>query len=238
MPRLRLDVVGGDGARVFTEGEGRDFDTRISGCAESIAGVCEGVLFEGLVAHGVAERHEILVYLYGGRGPGTGDEWPLVALAAGVGQMIIGQMNKVFHFDAPRARYHCDAAILWCFDSRFELGLRKYLHRLGIVNIDPIKIAGGAKCLATPELESDREFVLEQIRKSIKLHGTKRVILKVHSDCGAYGGLDAFDNDPRREAEHHCVELHKAAACLRSAIPDLEILAFYVDFEGIWQEEV
>jgi carbonic anhydrase len=152
--------------------------------------------------------------------------------------MIIGQMNKVFHFDAPRERYRCDAAILWCFDSRFELGLRKYLQRLGIVNMDPIKIAGGAKCLASPEQESDRQFVLEQIRKSINLHGTKRVVLKVHSDCGAYGGLEAFGNEPRREAEHHCLELHKAAACLRAAIPDLEILAFYVDFEGIWQEDV
>ena len=45
-------------------------------------------------------------------------------------------------------------------------------------------------------------------------------------------------NDPRREAEHHCVELHKAADCLRANIPDVEILAFYVDFEGIWQEEL
>jgi hypothetical protein len=50
---------------------------------------------------------------------------------------------------------------------------------------DPIKIAGGAKCLASPEPESDREFVLDQIRKSMRLHETKRVILMVHSD-GAY----------------------------------------------------
>jgi hypothetical protein len=147
-------------------------------------------------------------------------------------------MTKVFHFDAPRDRYQCDAAILWCFDNRFELGLRKYLHRIGIVNIDPIKVAGGAKNLASPEKESDREFVLEQIRKSISLHGTKRVILKVHSDCGAYGGLEAFNGDARLEAEHHCKELQKAAASLRAAIPNLEILLFYVDFEGVWQEEL
>jgi hypothetical protein len=40
-------------------------------------------------------------------------------------------MKKVFHFEAPRDRYLCDAAILWCFDSRFELGFHKFLSELG-----------------------------------------------------------------------------------------------------------
>jgi hypothetical protein len=31
-------------------------------------------------------------------------------------------MKKAFHFDAPRERYHCDAAVIWCFDNRFEGG--------------------------------------------------------------------------------------------------------------------
>ena len=84
-------------------------------------------------------------------------------------------MKKVFHFDAPREKYHCDAAILWCFDNRFELGFRKFLKRIGVNSSDPIKIAGGAKCMASPEHETDREFVLEQIRKSMRLHGTRRV---------------------------------------------------------------
>src|ERR1700732_2218834 len=29
-------------------------------------------------------------------------------------------MKKLFHFDAPREKYRCDAAILGCFDNRFE----------------------------------------------------------------------------------------------------------------------
>ena len=91
-------------------------------------------------------------------------------------------MNKVFHFDAPRQKYHCDAVIVWCFDNRFQLGFSKYLKRIGIVNSDPIKIAGGAKSLASPESEGDRDFVVEQIRKSIRLHGTKLAILMLHSD--------------------------------------------------------
>ncbi len=148
-------------------------------------------------------------------------------------------MKKVFHFDSPRERYQSDAAILWCFDNRFDLGFRKFLERIGVVYADPIRIAGGAKCLASPDLETDREFVLEQIRKSMRLHDTRRVILMVHSDCGAYGGLaGAFGGDTQAEAAHHQRELALAAANLAAAIPGIEIQAYFVDFEGIWDAEV
>jgi hypothetical protein len=30
-----------------------------------------------------------------------------------------------------------DAAIIWCFDNRFELGFRKFLKRIGVLNSDP-----------------------------------------------------------------------------------------------------
>ena len=148
-------------------------------------------------------------------------------------------MKKVFHFDAPREKYHCDAAILWCFDNRFELGFSKFLKRIGVNSSDPIKIAGGAKCMASPEHETDREFVLEQIRKSMRLHGTRRVILMLHSDCGAYGGLaDGFAGDAQAEAVHHEKELARAAANLVKAIPELEVQGYFVDFNGIWEAEI
>jgi hypothetical protein len=148
-------------------------------------------------------------------------------------------MKKVFHFDAPREKYHCDAAVIWCFDNRFQLGLSKYLKRLGVVNSDPIKIAGGAKSLASPESEADREFVLGQIRKSMYLHGTRVVILMLHSDCGAYGGLaGGFNGDARAEALHHEQELCRAAGFLREAIPGIEVQGYFVDFDGVWAVEV
>jgi hypothetical protein len=147
-------------------------------------------------------------------------------------------VKKVFHFEAPRERYHCDAAILWCFDNRFDLGFRKFLKRIGVAHSDPIKIAGGAKCLASPELETDREFVLEQIRTSMRLHNTQRIILMVHSDCGAYGGLSAFGGNAEAEATHHQCELARAAANLLEAIPGVEVQGYFVDFEGIWDAEL
>ena len=146
-------------------------------------------------------------------------------------------MKKLFHFDSPREPYTCDAAIVWCFDNRFDLGFRKFLQRIGVVYSDPIKIAGGAKSLASPSQESDREFVIDQIRTSIKLHGTKRAILMLHSDCGAYGGLAAFQGDTMAEFRNHRDELHRAAAYLKSAIPGINVEVYFVNFEGIWTTE-
>jgi hypothetical protein len=144
-------------------------------------------------------------------------------------------MNKVFHFDSPRERYTCDAVVIACFDHRFKVAFDKFLKRQGIEVIDPIRIAGGAKSLVSPELETDRAFALEQIRKSIRLHGTKQIIIKVHSDCGAYGGLETFGNDPRVEAEHHEQELLRALEFLRKEIPDVPVKGYYVDFDGVWE---
>lgn len=147
-------------------------------------------------------------------------------------------MKKVFHFDTPREHYVCDAAIVWCFDNRFHLGFAKFLKKLGMQHLDRIKIAGGAKPLTSPERESEREFVLDQIQKSIRLHATKLVILMVHSDCGAYGGLRAFGNDLQLEARHHEQELKAAAAFVYERVPGIAVRAYFVDFEGVWEVEV
>lgn len=143
-------------------------------------------------------------------------------------------MKKVFHFEAQRANYQCDAAVVCCFDNRFRLGFNKFLKRSGIGNPDVIRVAGGAKCLASPERESEREFVIGQIRTSIRLHATKRVILMVHSDCGGYGGLARFGNDVQNEREHHRTELERAAEYLREQAPEIEVGTYFVDFEGVW----
>jgi carbonic anhydrase len=77
---------------------------------------------------------------------------------------------------------------------------------------------------------------MEQIRKSMRLHGTRHAILMVHSDCGAYGGLTTRFNDSR-DAEVACLqqELTLAAAYLRAHLPELRVSTYYVDFEGVWE---
>jgi carbonic anhydrase len=146
-------------------------------------------------------------------------------------------MRKVFHFDVPREQYTADAAVVMCFDLRFNLIFHKFLKRIGAPNYDLIKVAGGAKCLASPDNDAEREFVLDQVRKSIHLHRTPRVVLMVHADCGAYGGAQAYA-DSAAEAAHHESELQRAVEFLRAAIPGPKIEAYFVDFEGVSEVEI
>jgi carbonic anhydrase len=147
-------------------------------------------------------------------------------------------MRKIFHFKSPREHYTADAAVVWCFDHRFRLVMEKLLKKLGVERFDRIVVAGGAKSLASPGSESERQFVLDQVRLSIRLHATRNVILMLHSDCGGYGGLPAFNNDAAAEAEHHARELQQAVAYLKAAIPDVEVRGFLVDFEGVWEADI
>lgn len=147
-------------------------------------------------------------------------------------------MRKLLHFNAPREPYRADAAVVWCFDHRFDRSFRKFLSRTGVNTPDFIQVAGGAKNLASPNRESDREFILEQLRISIRLHATQRVILMVHSDCGAYGGLSAFGGDRRAELERLSGDLGRAATFVRRAFPSLEVETRFVDFEGVWDPEI
>ncbi|MBV8832744.1 MAG: hypothetical protein JO108_26380 [Acidobacteriaceae bacterium] len=143
-------------------------------------------------------------------------------------------MEKVFHFDAPREPYESDAAVIWCFDHRFRLTLSKFLKRRSISAPDVITVAGGAKSLASPAADPDGEFVLQQIRTSIFLHKTRRLVLMLHSDCGAYGGLPAFRNDTNAERAHHVEQLRFAAEFVTQAFPSLSVETYFVDFEGVW----
>ena len=146
-------------------------------------------------------------------------------------------MNKLYHFDSEAGLYRSDAAVVWCFDARFTLAVEKFLKRRAIARADSIRVAGGAKSLASPREESERGFIVDQLRLSRKLHGAERVILFAHADCGAYGGLAAFNGDPVVEAENHRRELARASDWVRRAVPDMPVECFFVDFSGVWEVE-
>ena len=143
-------------------------------------------------------------------------------------------MDKVFHFDCAPEAYVADAAVLTCFDQRIQLTVNKFLKRRGISRPDMIVVAGGAKTLASPRNDFERDFILEQMRMSIRLHGTKRAYLICHSDCATYGGLAAYNGDVAAEASHHFAELQRAADLVTAAFPELKVECFLVNFEGVF----
>ncbi len=143
-------------------------------------------------------------------------------------------MDKIFHFDSAPDPYVADAAVLTCFDQRIRSTVNKFLQRRGILRPDMIVVAGGAKTLASPRNDFERDFILEQVRMSVLLHKTQRVFLMCHSDCATYGGLAAYKGDRPAEAEHHQQELKRAAQLVNENFPALQVECFFVNFEGIF----
>ncbi|HUK25335.1 MAG TPA: carbonic anhydrase [Terriglobales bacterium] len=146
-------------------------------------------------------------------------------------------MNKLFHFDSPRDPYTADAAVLCCFDERIRLVTQKFLKHQKIVHPDMIVVAGGAKTLASPRNDFERDFILEQVRMSARLHRAERVYLMSHSDCATYGGLAAFGGDPEREMAHHQQELQRAAGLVQANFPELAVKCFFIGFDGVHELE-
>ena len=144
-------------------------------------------------------------------------------------------MRKVFHFDSPADPYVADAAVLCCFDHRIGKAVQKFLKKQAIVRADMIVVAGGAKTLASPRNDFERDFILEQVRMSIRLHQTKRVLVMSHSDCATYGGLAHFEGDRQAEADHHRSELLRAGELLTSNFPGISVEPYFVKFDGIWE---
>ena len=144
-------------------------------------------------------------------------------------------MKKLFHFDSSPEPYIADAAVLCCFDQRIRLATNKFLKRHGIERPDMIVVAGGAKTLATPRNDFEQDFILEQIRMSIRLHQTRKVILTCHSDCATYGGLAFYKGDRQAEAKHHRCELSRAAELVHATFPEVEVVSYFVNFEGFWE---
>jgi len=144
-------------------------------------------------------------------------------------------MRKIFHFDSPSEHYVADAAVLYCFDHRINIAVRKFLKKRKIEHFDTIVVAGGGKTLASPHNDAERDFILEQVGTSVRLHQAKRVLVMNHSDCGAYGGSAHFKGDAAAEADYHRGELLRAGELLTSRFPGILVEPYFVTFDGIWE---
>lgn len=130
-------------------------------------------------------------------------------------------------------RYVAEVCLVWCFDDRFTPLLEALVERESWSHVDLVKVAGGAKGLASPENESERDYLLDQVAKSIRLHAPRVIGLMVHADCGAYGGPEF--GTAEEESAFYRDELAKAEAAVtplakRAGIP---IRGFFAHFAGL-----
>jgi len=169
-------------------------------------------------------------------------------------------LKRILDLKVSREHYQSDALIIWCFDERFDdyrerhplmhllfsvlfwAGikrfnpetslLRAYIRQQKFRHPDVLKLAGGAKALAF-EGEGNRNALLHQIWKAIRLHGAPRIVLMLHVDCGAFGGSQAFGDDPSGEMKNHLGGLSVAGDFLRQEFPDKKVDLLLADFNGL-----
>lgn len=119
--------------------------------------------------------------------------------------------------------HHCKALILHCIDFRFGKAIKIFLEKNQLLdNCDIVSLAGAAKNLITPIAQSYTEMVLKQIEISRRLHQISQIILMNHTDCGAYGGREAFES-AKAEQEQHVSDMKKSEEIINKNFPDLKV---------------
>lgn len=145
-------------------------------------------------------------------------------------------LETVLALKSSEEHYTAWACIFCCFEDRIWK-LRNEFFRwlgreLGAEHFDPITIAGGPMALAEDE-PLRKSFALNEIRISRKAHGTDRVILVFHIDCGAYKEMGKSFDSPEEEYRHHEEASLRAEATVKERFPDMEVERYIADFRGI-----
>lgn len=148
-------------------------------------------------------------------------------------------MKKVVSQLVPEEHYKADICLVWCFDDRFRKLREEFIRENGFKYVDFILIAGGAKDIASPDKDSNCEFILDQISKSIALHHTPLVAFMVHAGCGAYSASGVKFGNKDEEIEYLKKELEKAETALKEFLSrnnqGAEIKKYLADFDGLYE---
>ncbi len=137
-------------------------------------------------------------------------------------------MKKLVDFKSPQGHYVADACIVWCFDHRFSGAglLEVYKKNQRLMDPDLVSVAGGAKGLAMPEGDPWRTYILNQIAISVEKHYTKKIVLMMHTDCGAC--------ENNTNPTFYASELSKAHDTVRKVYPSMPIATVFADFTGLY----
>ncbi|MBW1981914.1 MAG: hypothetical protein JRJ12_11915 [Deltaproteobacteria bacterium] len=128
--------------------------------------------------------------------------------------------------------HQCRACVVYCMDFRLHPPLANFMkeQKLDIDGTDIIRVAGAARSLVRPKDDRDRQFLLEQLQVSYKLHQARQFYLVNHEDCGAYGPENVKDSE--EELAMHSKDLRAARAVVQDHFPEVEILTYFMRLDG------
>ena len=95
--------------------------------------------------------------------------------------------------------HNADAMLVFCMDFRFQDDLNSWMQEQGLSrNCDKVLWPGSTQEIAQGvNLEGWKKV----FNVSAKLHGVNRIVLMHHQDCGAYGGVKAFESQEAEDAK-------------------------------------
>lgn len=129
-----------------------------------------------------------------------------------------------------------DALVVTCMDARLHRADRPFLadylrgKHVGIQTWDLVALPGAAKGFVSDNAQALKSALLYSVKTAHDLHHVSRVFLVNHSDCGAYGGAQAFP-DVTEEYRRHVSDLRTARETLREFLPNLDVRLFYATVE-------
>ena len=116
--------------------------------------------------------------------------------------------------------HSCENFILTCIDFRFQKAISEWIKQNNWEeNYDLLSIAGTQKNAVD---SATKDFFLNQLAISVRLHSPKVVVLVAHQDCGAYGGSTAFGNWDEEKAKY-MEDLNAAEAAIKEKFPEMEV---------------
>ena len=136
--------------------------------------------------------------------------------------------------------HHCPVIVYHCIDFRLIKETMKFIdEKYGIGKCDIVSVAGAGKGIADDEKNLDnneivnsekiiddnknfRCYLLRQARLSYKLHGSRKVVLIHHSDCGVYNNCYDFKSG-EDEKQKQIEDMRKAEVVIKKMLPDVSV---------------
>src|SRR4029078_536517 len=114
-------------------------------------------------------------------------------------------------------RHETDHLVITCSDHRFQSTISDKLSELDITSFDRIAYPGASKAVVDGA-------ITKPILTLKRLHNFQNIHVIDHTDCGGFGGLEAFNFDESEEAETHFRSLKKAAKIINTLLPNVVVV--------------
>ena len=155
---------------------------------------------------------------------------------------VMSEVIKDFPYSSNMEHYHLqgtEPVRVRCMDDRFAALWHRFHEAHGWSHKDPITVPGGIAAVGSndPVDADEKKVILGWIRGALELHGSKYVIVSVHSGgCGAYKLKGLSFASPEAERKRVELDLRAAVEFLRGELPqDVTILGYLADGEGLHQ---